>query len=346
LVLDEISKEGQNVRKAYQRRYPSDTSKDYYFMQRNTGVTEPITIEYGFLDSTKDDVNQLKTNYRRYAEAVVRAVLRYLDIPTGDDNTYVVKTGDTLYSIAKKYGLTLAELKEANNLSTNVLNIGQKLIIPTSEPIEEIEGYETYTVKSGDNLYSIAKKYNTTVNELTTVNNLLNNNLSIGQKILVPTGKENVEEIYTTYIVKSGDTLYNISNKYNVSVNEIKGFNNLVNNNLSIGQILKIPTGDIKIEDDSNIIYTVKSGDTLYSIANKYNVNQNEIMDYNNLTSNLLNIGQQLIIPTSNSGVKYVVKSGDSLYSIAKKFNTTVNNIKDKNNLTSNLLNIGQTLII
>ena len=58
LILTELESEGQNIRKAYQRRLPSDTSKDYYFMQRNTGDTESITVEYGFLDSTGDDVNQ------------------------------------------------------------------------------------------------------------------------------------------------------------------------------------------------------------------------------------------------------------------------------------------------
>ena len=75
LILNEISKEGQNIRKAYQRKYPSNPNKDYYFMQRNTGITQPLTVEYGFLDSTKDDVQQLKNNYQKYAEAVVRAVL-------------------------------------------------------------------------------------------------------------------------------------------------------------------------------------------------------------------------------------------------------------------------------
>ena len=80
LILNELEKKGQNIRKAYQRRLPSDTSKDYYFIHRNTGVTEPVLVEYGFLDSTGDDVNQLKNNYREYAEAVVNAVLEYKNL--------------------------------------------------------------------------------------------------------------------------------------------------------------------------------------------------------------------------------------------------------------------------
>lgn len=69
-------------------------------MQRNTGDTESITVEYGFLDSTGDDVNQLKTKWEDYAEAVVRALVEYLNltyVPVEGGNYYTVKSGDTLF---------------------------------------------------------------------------------------------------------------------------------------------------------------------------------------------------------------------------------------------------------
>ncbi|MCI8347116.1 MAG: N-acetylmuramoyl-L-alanine amidase, partial [Bacilli bacterium] len=88
LILDELEKSGQNIRKAYQRRLPSDTSKDYYFIHRDTGVTEPVLIEYGFLDSTGDDVNQLKNDYKKYAEAVVNAILEYKNIAVPGTSDY------------------------------------------------------------------------------------------------------------------------------------------------------------------------------------------------------------------------------------------------------------------
>ncbi len=100
LILRELESEGQNIRKAYQRRLPSDTSKDYYFMQRNTGNTEAITIEYGFLDSKGDDVNQLKNNWKNYAEAVVRAIVEYLNLsytPVPGENYYTVVSGDKIF---------------------------------------------------------------------------------------------------------------------------------------------------------------------------------------------------------------------------------------------------------
>ena len=283
-VLNEIEKTGQVVRKTYQRRLPSNTSKDYYFIHRDTGKTEPIIIEYGFLDNASD-ANRLKNNYKEYADAVVKAVASYIGVPYISESTYIVKSGDSLYSIAKKYNTTVDEIKKLNNLTSNSLSIGQILNIPLSEVVLVNE----YIVKSGDSLYSIANKYNTTVNELKSLNNLSNNTLSIGQVLKLP----KVDEIVTVneYIVKSGDSLYSIAKKYNTSVDELKSLNNLTSNMLSVGQKLNIPV----TEEVSNV-YTVKSGDNLYSIARKFNTTVNEIKSKNNLSSNTLSIGQKLII--------------------------------------------------
>ena len=103
--------------------------------------------------------------------------------------------------------------------------------------------------------------------------------------------------------------------------------------------------------DNDNITtntYTVKSEDSLWSIANQFGVTVAALKDANSLTSNLLSIGQVLLIPSSNNitPVNYTVKSGDSLWSIANRFNTTVDAIKSLNNLTTNLLSVGQILKI
>jgi len=283
LILNEIGKEGQNIRSAYQRRLPSNQSKDYYFMQRNTGNTETVTVEYGFLDSTKDDVNQLKNNWQEYADAVIRAVLTYKGISTPQQETsYIVQKGDSLWSISKKYGLSVDEIKSANNLNNTMLTIGQILIIPIKQ-----EDSNLYTVKSGDSLYSISNKYGITVNELIKLNNLKSNILSIGQQLIVPTITEKQDDIY---MVQSGDTLYKLSQKYNTTVEDLMKLNNLSTNILSIGQILKLPT------EESTEIYIVKAGDNLYNIAKKYNTTVDNIKQKNNLTSNIISIGQELII--------------------------------------------------
>ncbi len=349
-VLEQLRLAGQNVRKAYQRRLPSDTSKDYYFIHRNTGITEPIIVEYGFLDSTSDDVSQLKNNWRDYVDAVVRGVSDYIGITYDEDieGVYTVQKGDSLYSIARKYGVTVDEIKDVNNLTSNTLTVGQRLIIPVEK---EQEDAGIYTVKSGDSLYAIATKFNTTIADLMKLNNLTSTALSVGQQIKLP-GKKDEEIITNEYIVKSGDTLYKIANAYNLSVADLINANNLANNNLSVGQKLIIPTGSQPTPVPSYQNYVVTKGDNLYAIAREYNTTVQELMKINNLTSNLLSLGQVLKVPTTSSSPSipstntYTVKSGDTLYSIARKFGTTVTNIQNKNNLSGTNLRLGQVLKI
>lgn len=346
-ILENIGATGQTTRKYYQRRLPSDTSKDYYFIHRNTGNLEPLIVEYGFIDSAKD-VEFLKENYEELAEAVISAVANYIGVPYKAPNglitnTYVVQKGDSLYSIANKLGTTVSELKKENNLTSNTLQIGEVLRIPTKEIYEEEEN--VYIVQKGDTLYSIAMANNTTVDELKKANNLTSNILSTGQLLKIPSAL--LPE--STYIVKKGDSLYSIANKYNTTVDELKRINNLTSNTLSIGQVLKLPSdkaSDIEKEENT-ISYTVQKGDSLYSIARKYSTTIDKIKDLNKLTTNLLSIGQVLLIPTdTNLETTYTVQKGDSLYSIAKKYDTTVDRLKQLNNLTSNLLSIGQILIV
>lgn len=294
LIAQEFAKSGQNVRKYYQRRLPSDPSKDYYYILRDTPNNESLIIEYGFVDSTGDDVEQLKNDWEDLAEAVVRAVATYVGVPysggSSTTNSYVVKSGDTLWSIAKKYGVSVDELKEKNNLNSNALSINQVLLIPTVlEEVPEEETGEYYTVVSGDTLYSIANKYGLTVDELKSLNNLSSNLLSVGQRLLVkPTTTSTTEETYT---VKKGDNLYQIALQFDTTVDALKTLNGLTSNLLSIGQVLKIPSSS-----SNEIVYTVVAGDNLYQIARRFGTTVAAIMSRNNLTNNLLSIGQKLII--------------------------------------------------
>ena len=276
LIFSNLENNGISVNKYYQRRLPTNTKYDYYSIIKDTNPNETIIIEYG-------DAN----NYKQVVEIIVKSIIEYLAL----SDTYKVKSGDTLYSIAKKYNISVNELKELNNLKNNNITIGQVLKIKSNIPSEEVTEKNYYIVKSGDTLYSIAKKYNTTVDEIKKLNNLKSDNLSIGMELKIK--EEPSSTNYIDYVVKSGDNLYSIAKKYNTTVDEIKKLNGLTSGLLNIGMTLKIP-----IQIGNYINYTVKSGDNLYSIAKKYNTTVDEIKKLNGLTSNLLSIGMELKIPS------------------------------------------------
>ena len=297
-LSNELNKVGIVVSKYYQRRLPSDTSKDYYQVIRDTPNNESLIVYYGNIDNN-NEASYLKNNLEKVGEAIVIALTDYLNInydPIADSNYYIVKKGDSLYSIANANNTTVDDLKEINNLTTNNLSIGQVLKLPVKNN-EELDNNEevVYMVKAGDTLYGIARRYNTTVDLIKSLNNLTSNTLSVGQKLKIP-NSSNINDNYVSYTVIKGDSLYSIAKKYNTTVNAIKEYNNLSSNLLSIGQILKIPV----VNDGNNnyIRYMVVSGDSLYSIAKRYNTTVNAIKDYNNLNSNLLSIGQILKIPS------------------------------------------------
>lgn len=289
-IATEFENAGQNVRKYYQRRLPSNPAKDYYYIMRDTPNNETVIVEYGFADSTGDDISQLKNNWEKLAEAVTKAIVEYAGgeyVAPIDSNYYTVKSGDSLWSISRKFGITVDELKSANNLSSNLLSVGQNLIIPGKEA--QATGDE-YVVKKGDTLYSIARKYNTSVDNLKSINNITTDSLAIGQIIKLPSTSSTAGD---TYIVKKGDSLYSIARTYNTSVDKLKEINNLTSNALAIGQVLKLPSSNAS----ENVVYTVKKGDNLYSIAREYETTVDAIKKLNNITSNILSIGQKLLLP-------------------------------------------------
>ena len=232
-----------------------------------------------------------------------------LTIPSNNILNYQVQKGDTLYSISKKYNISVSELMLLNNLTSNVLSIGQILNIPSGNS-NGSSNFTYYEVVPGDTLYSIAKKYNTTVDSLVNLNSLKSNVLSVGQVLKVPSSSiDEKEPDSIIYIVKAGDTLYSISQKVGISVSDLMSYNNLNTTDLSVGQQLyltprytnnTIPVGSScygeSYKEPVYVTYTVKKGDNLYNIAKQYGVSVDSILKLNNLSNANLSIGQVLKI--------------------------------------------------
>ena len=170
-----------------------------------------------------------------------------------DRSVHIVKSGENLGSIAKKYRVSVNQLKTWNRLKGTTIYPGQKLIVYSSgapmaqagnsNPVERSTEQKIHTVKSGENLSVIAKKYRCTVTELKKWNNLKSNTLQIGQKLKVypPANGSSSSSGKIVHTVKSGDNLWDISRKYGVSVEQIRKLNGLSSKAvLKVGQKLVI----------------------------------------------------------------------------------------------------------
>ena len=248
------------------------------------------------------ELNDLSTNTLQIGQ--VLKVASNSDTEPMECIVYTVKKGDTLYSIANKYNTTVDEIKRYNNLKSNLLNIGDRIVIPCNvgnDYKNPDNNYVSYTVEKNDTIYSIATKFGTTVSKIKELNDLKSDNLNIGTVLIVDDrrgissilecyGEGNFDtNTYREYMVVKNDNLYSIARKFNTSIDSIKRLNNLNSDTLSIGQVLKIPNTSVNK-------YIVQKGESLYSIAKKFNTTVNFLKKKNNLTSNLISIGQELII--------------------------------------------------
>ena len=235
-----------------------------------------------------------------------------------DRSVHIVKKGESLGSIAKRYRVSVNQLKTWNNLRKTTIYPGQKLIVYSSgapmaqagdsKPVMRSTEQTIHTVKSGENLTVIAKKYKCSVTDLREWNNLKNTKLQVGQKLKVyPPAEDKEKEIststsngYVIYTVKSGDNLWDIAKKFDgVTVEQIRKLNGLNSKAvLKIGQKLKIYKSDSSSSSNGNsIIHTVKSGDNLWDLSKKYGVSVEQIRKLNGLSSKaVLKVGQKLKI--------------------------------------------------
>lgn len=297
------------------------------------------------------------------------------------DNEYEVKSGDTLSQIAERFGVRTGELRNVNNLGSDSIRVGQKLLIPgeNTEPFTSRKSLETdetpagitlppqlenYTIRRGDTLSTIAVKFGTTTRNLMRLNDMSSTNLVAGNTLKVPAQDSPAAEEVTAvadvspsvpmqrqtfnYTIRRGDTLHSIARNHGTTVAKIREVNGLSSDIINTGRTLKIPgTEPIRSSDNRIVNYTVRSGDTLSGIAGRFGTTVNEIRAANGLRNNNIRTGSTLVIPAAGAAtVRYRVKRGDNLSSIARHHGTTVRSIQSANNMNTTSIREGQVITV
>ena len=305
--------------------FASNEEKIYAYVQRDLDLREkPFQVQKAMVLTdtlnTKQRITLPKTKY------------------------HTVQRGDNLNEIADRYNVAVSDIKKWNGLKSSKLTSGKSLKIYFNESIAQTVKKEpktdtvsvdvktdtlstavatTYIVQKGDNLSSIAKKNNVSVAEIKEWNKLTNASIQLGmslqvskieanddEKIASTTKTENVE-----YIVKKGDNLGNIAKKFGSSLDDLKLWNNLNDNNIAIGHSLIVAKSEVQIE--------------------------------NNAVANTFNKKESLASTSKSKNYDYLVKKGDSLYSISKKYpGVSISDIKKWNNITGEELKPGMKLKI
>jgi LysM repeat protein len=250
--------------------------------------------------------------------------------------TYVIRSGDNFYRLAPRFNTTVDAIVAANpGVNPNALQIGQTVCIPGTAPTPAgcPAGSTSYVIRAGDTLYAIAQRYNTTVNEIIAINPGINPNaLRIGQTVCIP-GTPPLPSTCPagtfSYVIRAGDTLGQIGRRFNVSLSDIIAVNPGLNpSNLQIGMVICIPEPGTCPSGDS---YTVRPGDTFYSIALKFNVSLDALLAANPFVNpDRLYVGQQICVPPAVAcpgNRSHVILPGETLTSIAEKYVVRVRDI-------------------
>ncbi|HGF7676318.1 TPA: LysM peptidoglycan-binding domain-containing protein [Enterococcus faecium] len=264
---------------------------------------------------------------------------------TASGTKYTVKAGDSVWSVSNKYGITMAQLIQWNNIQNNFIYPGQQLTVSNSRSTNSASSNTgssantnnsssantgssssqgTYTVKAGESVWSVANKNGITMNQLIEWNNIKNNFIYPGQQLIVKGGNSvNTNTGSTTSAAKP--------NTPNTSATT-------------------------STSSSGNTMYTVKAGESVWSVANKHHITMDQLIEWNNIKNNFIYPGQQVIVKKGSSqttnqqapaGSKtYTVKSGESVWGVADSHGITMAQLIEWNNIKNNFIYPGQTLIV
>ncbi|MFC4210447.1 LysM peptidoglycan-binding domain-containing protein [Pedobacter lithocola] len=269
----------------------------------------------------KDNLNMLAEKYGTTVnELKTLNNLKSINLSIGQVLKIPVKSGEVTQ--AQTTAVPIAKTEPIKSVE-QVATTQQPAVVTNQTEIE-------HTVQPKEFLGKIAEKYGTTVEDIKKLNNLSGNNLRIGQKLKIPATKNiegdkvvttietvqiatEVKDATGTHTVKNGESIFKIAQQYGITAYQIRRLNNLSDNTLSNGQVLKIPTGitteipvvkektvEVIVKDTASsesFLYTVGTGETIFNIAKKFNLTAYQIRTANKLNDNSITVGQKLIIP-------------------------------------------------
>lgn len=237
-----------------------------------------------------------------------------------DTKYHTVRRGETLGLIAERYGVTVSRLKDWNDLRSNKIFVGQRLKVVSMVDKGEIEvegdadvqeNATTHKVRRGESLFSIAEDYGVTIDNLKEWNNLSGSSIDAGQTLIVnasaakaskkSSGSSEKKAATTKHKVRRGETLGAIASRYGVTVDNLKDWNNLSSSRIDIGQTLIVKgsksTSSLRSSKSSYTTHTVRNGETLGGIAERYGTTASAIRKANGIKGSMIRKGQKLKIP-------------------------------------------------
>lgn len=233
-------------------------------MLHNLKLILILTLSYGFMTAEASMLDSLRLEQRQGKSFII----------------HQVDQGETLYSLSRRYGSSVDQIAQSNQLVNYAISVGQELNIPYKEV--KITGM-IHTVDAGETLYSISRAYNVKVDDIIAWNNLQGNAISVGQKLSIGTAIKSYNEVTTNSEVQIVES---------VEEDEVSESQQAPNKEPSIEKAE--PKKTIKKQ---STVYMVQTGETMTSIANKFQVSEDSIKVWNNLRNNRVSIGQKLIFP-------------------------------------------------
>ncbi len=286
---------------------------------------------------------------------------------------HTVSEGETIYSIARKYKITPYKILKNNPGLGSDIKPGQIILIPVEEKpgLDSLKAggryvaFKYHTVGENETIFSISKKYNTTIEDINKVNKIEDNNIKLGQIIIIPILPDPAGKIdttrYTFYFVKPKEGKWRVAYNHGITVDELERLNpQIQGRNLQVNEKLVVPKNraETKPEEDKNFVYyEVKPLETVYSLTKRFNISEEELLRYNPELTEGLKAGQILKLPrhkttsetkTSESGhfFFHTVKPKETIYSLTKKYNVSIADLMKYNPVLKDGLKAGQVLRI